>query len=723
MDLKTKPIVKILDPLVKPDHIAIIGASKVRGKQGNTAIRNLIHWGFKGQISPVNPAGGEIEELHCYSKIAAIPDRIDCAMIVIPAGGVVEMVRQCADAGVRSVIIGASGFAELGSEAGIQRQADITDIARASGLRILGPNTNGIFNATDRVSLGYNAVHGELIQAGEISIASHSGALFSGVFKNLKRMGIGLSKFVPVGNEADLDMLDFLEYFIEDDATKVIGLIVEGLPDGTRFRELAQRAQKAQKPIVALKVGRSDVGVQATLAHSSRLAGSAAAYDALFEECGVANVRSVEALAGGCAVLTGRKLEATKGDQSLICVTTSGAGGAVAVDFAADKNILLAGDGSGEWQEPITSALADLNTPARLRNPIDLGSVGGDWSLLPEVFNVLENNDLNGPTLVYGHIAPNPIMDENLVSALAKRQKLTGSPVVVAVPGGYIDDIEQDYRQHAIPLFYDVATCLESLNCHYTTLPGENASPAQDVLPNEISLPPEIGTLLEARAENSVVLSELESSDILRQLGVPIVESFIVNSIDEARNASNEVGFPVVLKAIVPNVAHKNQAGLVAANIANNKALSTAYALLVERTKNLKHVGKTNDLVVQKMVAAEIEVILGVSCEDPLGHFLILGSGGIFAELIDEVILLPIPVSAATIRSHLATSKLGRLLNEMNRDDERPVLDQIVDIALTLQRLTIKFDDKIEAIDINPVIVGSGRCLAVDAMIILKTEK
>jgi len=274
-----------LQPLFQPAHVAVIGASSTPDKHGNIAIRYLVRAGYGGRISPVNPNGGEVEGLACHRSIKDVPGPVDCALLVVPAGAVLNAIRDCAEAGVRSAIIGANGFAELGTEEGRARQAELTSIARASGMRIVGPNTNGILNATDRLSLGYNTSHGDPLHPGPVSIAAHSGALFNSIAPRLRQFGVGLSKFVPVGNEADLDMLDFLEFFIADDATDVIGLIIEGLSDGERLRALAADARAAGKPIVALKLGRSAAGAGATVAHSSRLAGSARAYAALLREC------------------------------------------------------------------------------------------------------------------------------------------------------------------------------------------------------------------------------------------------------------------------------------------------------------------------------------------------------------------------------------------------------------------------------------------------------
>jgi acyl-CoA synthetase (NDP forming) len=352
--------------------------------------RNLIRCGFEGRIFPINPSGEDIEGLRCYRTIAELPEAPDCAFVALPAEQSVEAVRQCATAGVRAVVVGSNGFAETGEREGIERESALAAITRAHGLALIGPNTNGIFNANAKFSLGYNHSHSEPILPGTISVASHSGAMFDGIAGRLRKSGIGLAKFVPVGNEAALGLLDLFEYFIADPDTRVIGLVIEGLSDGQRLRDLAARAEQAGKPVVALKIGRSKVGAEASLAHSSRLAGSARAYDALFDACRIAGVRTVEGLVGCCTLLAARAEAKKPEDRRIICITSSGAGGALVADFAEDHGLRLAGTSSGAWEEPAASAIAALPTIAAIRNPLDTGSLG-NWRLMFDIFAILKS--------------------------------------------------------------------------------------------------------------------------------------------------------------------------------------------------------------------------------------------------------------------------------------------------------------------------------------------
>lgn len=692
-----------LEALFNPRHVAVIGASRTPGKLGHSVLRNLVQGGFAGRISAINPAAVAVEGQPGYRLLADLPEPAECVFLAIPAAAVTESICECAAAGVRFAIVGASGFAELDSEEGRSRQAQISAAVSEGGLRIVGPNTNGILNLSARLSLGYNAAHAQRFEPGTISVVSHSGALMDGIARRVYRAGGGLSKFVAAGNEADLNMLDFLEYLIDDETTRVIGLVIEALSDGPRFRSLAGKAKRAGKPIVGLKIGRSSSGADATLAHSSRLAGSARAYQALFQDAGVASVLTVEALAGACALLAAKH---EFSDQRLVCVTTSGAGGAILADFAAERCMPLAGKGKGLWEDAAAGEFAGLPTVAAIRNPIDMGSLG-DWRLLDPVFEALERFGIEGPTLVYAHIGAAPGMDFQLADALIQRNIRCPSPVLVLAPGGLHAEVEAHYSRGGIPVFHDTAACFDTLQCWYQAFaaaaPIEEAgsTAASDDCGGTASV---IGELLRGR---NGILSEARSAEVLRRSGVPMVANRVVHSPDEALQAAAAFAYPVVLKALVPGIAHKNHHALVALGLGDAAALAQAYDAMAARASALGH--SKVPCLVQPMVQGKAELIVGVSHEAPLGHFLLAGLGGIHAEMFDQVTLFPIPSSRAALHRGIESARLGRLA---------PVED-IVTVLEALQALVLAHPGIIESVDVNPLLVSENGCVAVDALIVL----
>ncbi len=715
------PRQRAFEALFRPRSVAIVGASATPFKQGNVAIKYLIAGGYAGAVYPVNPSGGEIEGLRAWPSILDIPGEVDCALFVIPAGATIAAVRQCAEKGVRAIIVGSNGFAEQGTDEGRARQRDLEDIARRHGILLLGPNTNGVWNASANFSLGYNTSHGDPMIPGPVSIAAHSGALFNSIAPALAEFGARLSKFVPVGNEADVDMLDVLEFFIGDDETRVIGLLMEGVRDGARLRDLARRARAAGKPVVALKLGRSEAGAGAALAHSSRLAGSARAYDALLRDSGVLRVRSIEALAGACALLAGGLPSRGGANNDLVCVSTTGGGAELLADHAADFRLALAGAADGSWDGEAARLIATFTGAGLVRNPVDGGNLG-DWTRLEQLFKTLEGEGRSGPVLFFAHMLPQERRDLAVAEMLLRRRERTGAPLVCVAPGGMRDSVKAFYAARKAPVFRDTGACFAALRCYYDALEFSAPDDAPPRLDAERAA--QARALLDAAA-GADILTEIDSAEILRAAGVPIVESAVARTPGEAREALRAAGGPVVLKGVAPGVAHKNDAGLVVTSIASADAMDRAHAAIERALAALGAPRDACSLVAQKMLPSRVEFIAGVTHEPPLGHFLVFGLGGLLAEALDEVLLISMPASATAISAILEKSRIGALTRRLDAGAASPFSARraIVDALLALQALTLEFPELVRSIDVNPLIVGADHCTAVDALIELRAER
>jgi acyl-CoA synthetase (NDP forming) len=705
-----------LDALFNPRSVAIIGASAVAGKQGAAALRYLRQGGFPGAIYPVNPAGGEIDGLTCYARVSDIPGPVDCVLTVIPAAATLEALRECAAKGVRAAIIGANGFADLNTPEGHAREMELRDIARAHGMCVVGPNTNGIWNASGRLSLGYNTSHGDPMVAGPVSIVAHSGALFNSVAPCLQRFGALLSKFVPVGNEADLNMLDFFDYFIDDEATRVIGLIVEGLSDGERFRRLAARARAAGKPVVALKLGRSQAGAGSALAHSSRLAGSARAYAALFAECGVVEVSTIEALAGAAALLSVRPAPSRSGDRGLVCVSTSGGGGSLLADQAADRGIPLAGAPDGTWGGQTARVIEGFTGAGLIRNPIDGGNLAG-WKRLETLLTAIEADGHDGPLVMFSHMLPQETIDLVAADILIARRARTGLPLVVVAPGGLRPAIAAHYRAHGALVFPDLGSCFDSLDAWRRERAFEAAVAPASGAPAAVAqdLRAAVAGALTPLAPGAF-LPEADSARILAMVGAPMVATTVVAAPDEAVAAARKTGFPVVLKALAPGVAHKHDAGLVMLGLADEQALGAAFAQLARRVESLGAGDAT--IILQPMARGRAELILGSSYEEGIGHFLLLGLGGVNAELFNSTVLIPAFASDEALRALVASSVAGQLIARVVPSHSQAALDGVVNTLIALRSLLQQCGDLIGSIDVNPLLVTDKGCIAVDALIV-----
>ncbi len=708
-----------LTPLFMPASVAIIGASQNPEKLGYHTLQNLRSCGYEGRIFPVNP-NAEINGTRIYSSIRDIDEPVDCAFLAVPASRVIESLGECAESGVRSAVIGASGFAESGSKEAVAAQARVREIAHGSGMRVLGPNTNGLINTSGRLYLGFNAEHGRVQEPGTISIVSHSGALLGGIAATMRTVGGGLAKFTAVGNEADIGMLDVLDYLVDDPQTAVIGLVIESISDGDRFIEVARRAHGLGKRIVALKIGRSSAGVHAALAHSSRLSGAARAYDALLAACAISSVRSVEALTGACATLasTARPDAASpldaRPDRRLICVSTSGAGGALLADFSEDHGIPLACGGSGTWEDRLRDELGRMPSSAPIAHPLDVGILGGDWSRADAVLQVLERNGRDGPVVAYVHNGPTGKRDTDLLGALSVRRTRSRAPVLMVAPGGLAPRLEQLYRNAGIPVFRDLQSCFASLAAYRATA-GDFAIAAA---PAQRALQQNPGMLTAGRVGRGAFLSELESSKVLHEAGIPMVPSTVVRSAEHAAQVFASLSTRAVLKGLPEGVAHKNDAGMVFVGLNSAEAVAGAYGALQER---LRRGGFPADSVciVQPMVASKAELIVGVAHEAGLGHFLVVGFGGVHAEVIADVLLIPVRMVPAAMTRLLEPSRVGRLLARL--DAGGMAREGLHAMLCALARFIESHAQAIDSVDLNPVMLTETGCVAVDALICLDT--
>ena len=357
-----------LDALFHPRAVAVIGASDDGTKHGYIVLNNIRDTGFLGGVYGISRRLKDVNGIPCFPDLASVPEPVDVAFLAIPAEAAVQAVRDCARAGLKAVIVGSAGYAESLDAGGAERQRELQRIAEAEGIRIVGPNCNGIYNAHHPVSIGFNTSHAKRQKPGGVSIFSHSGALFDAMAGRLAMAGEGLSLFASAGNEADMSVLDYMEYAITHEPTKVIALLIDSLPDGPRFRALALRAHVAGKPVVALKIGGSEAGAAAAVAHSSRLAGDAASYRALFDASGVAVVSTLEGLMTASALLAryGRR------PGRLGALSTSGAGASLIADRCEALGVPLA-----PLSEATRAALDSHKMFSRICNPLDLGIFGG----------------------------------------------------------------------------------------------------------------------------------------------------------------------------------------------------------------------------------------------------------------------------------------------------------------------------------------------------------
>lgn len=672
------PTQEALHALFHPRAVAVIGASDDTTKHGYIVLTNARDVGFPGGVYGVSRRLTAVDGILCFPDLTAAPEPIDAAFLAIPAEAAIQAVKDCARAGLKAAIVGSAGYAESLDAGGAERQDELLRAGREAGIRIVGPNCNGIYNAHHPVSIGFNTAHAKRQTPGGISIFSHSGALFDAMAGRLSMLGAGLSLFASCGNEADLSVLDYMEYAIGHAPTRVIALLIDSLPDGARFAALAQAAYAAGKPVVVLKIGGSQAGAAAAVAHSSRLAGDNASYRALFRACGVAEARTLEGFMTAAALLDryGRR------PGMLGALSTSGAGASLIADRAAALGVPLAP------LRPETHAAIDARKMfSRIGNPLDMGIFGG-MRRAGEVPGILMGDADVAVTLGLLH-SMNPWQGDPYRAALAQAQRASGKPFLIVSPGGMPEAERATYAALDMPVFTEMDVLLEAIGALLTSPPADRSAP--DVAPR--TLPPG-------------QLTEPESLALLRDYGVPTVETVECGSLDQARAAADRIGYPVVLKGVAEGVAHKSDLGLVHVGIADQATLDAAFIAM-----------GCDRVIVQALVAGGLEAIAGVSHADGVGLVLLAGLGGIFAEAIGDVTPWPMPVSRDTILADLSASTLGRILSSP-RWKHPATLDRFADLLLAVQDAALACGDSVRAIDVNPVILGASGAIAVDALVV-----
>jgi acyl-CoA synthetase (NDP forming) len=671
-----------LHTLFHPRAVAVIGASDDTTKHGYIVLNNVRAAGFAGGIYGISRRLTDVDGIPCHPDLASLPEQVDVAFLAIPAEAAVQAVRDCARAGLTAAIVGSAGYAESLEAGGAERQAELARIAAEEGIRIVGPNCNGIYNAHLPLSIGFNTSHARRQPAGGISIFSHSGALFDAMAGRLRILGAGLSLFASAGNEADLSVLDYMEYAIGHDPTRVIALLIDSLDDGTRFRRLALAAAAAGKHVVALKIGGSEAGARAAVAHSSRIAGDNAAYAALFEASSVATVASLEGFMTAAALLDryGRR------PGGLGALSTSGAGASLLADRCAALGVPLAAL-SADTHRRIDSH----RMFSRIGNPLDLGIFGG-MRRAGEVPSLLANDPGVGAALALVH-SMNPWQGDPIRAALADARETSGKPVLIVAPGGMPETERAWYETRGMDVFTETDIVLEAIGALLTPLPPALPERSEG---RAVSLPPR-------------TLTEPESLELLRAFGVTAVETVECETFDAVLAAAEHVGWPVVLKGVAEGVAHKSELGLVRTDLRDAGALRAAYATL-----------GTPRAIVQPMVPAALEAIAGISRSPGVGLVLLCGLGGIYTEALRDVCIWPVPVSREMIVGKLAQSSLGRVMAGA-RWQHPAAAGAFVELLLALQSLAVALGDRLEAVDINPVMLGACGAVAVDALVVPRT--
>jgi acetyltransferase len=694
-----------LQAVFAPRGVAVIGASSRADSVGRAVFANVLQHGYAGVVYPVNLKAASIMSVKAYPSVLAIPDPVDLAVVVIPREGVPGVLKECGEKGIKAAIVITAGFKELGAAGAVYEEA-VLEAARNSSLRLLGPNCLGVINTDPRVSL--NASFTRLTPLpGNIALISQSGAVGVAALEYARGEQIGLSKFVSVGNKADLNENDFLAYLGEDPLTDVILLYLEDLTDPKGFFRLAQEITgraSGRKPLLAIKSGRTAAGARAASSHTGALAGSDAAYDALFAQCGVLRVESLEELFDYAAAFASQPLP--RGNRVAI-VTNAGGLGIVTTDAAVRYGLSLA-----EFQEGTLQKLEEGLPPAASRhNPVDLLGEAGPERYALALDSVLADEGVDGAIVLS---TPQLMTDLAAIAAtVAEKAPRHGKPVLVCQMAlGEIEDTLDIWTRARLPHYHFPEEAARSMAAmaryaRSTEGPGHEVRSFPDVDRRAVA-----ALLLRAREEKRRFLLEPEAQQILAAYGFPTLPSRWVPSAAEAVPAAAALGYPVALKIVSPDIVHKVDAGGVRLNLAGPEEVQQAGNEILAAVQAAQPRARLAGVLVQKMAPPGRETILGMSRDPHFGPLLMLGLGGTYVEIFQDVIFRLAPISEQWAKRMIRELKGSQILTGY-RGEPPADLDALAEALERLSQLVLDFP-QIQELDVNPFMVfAAGQGAAV----------
>ena len=696
----------MLDFIFNPSSIAVIGASEDRRKVGHVIFRNLIEQGFKGKVYPVNVKRKEILGRKCYSSVKDIPDKIDLAIIAIPAKGVLPVIKDCADQGVKGVVVITAGFREIGGE-GIQLEKEITKIVKEAKMKMVGPNCLGVINTFNNMNATFAP---NLPPSGRVSFFSQSGALGVALIDWAIENDFGFNKFVSLGNKADLNETDFLEYFGNDPDTDVILGYIEDIKDGKRFLEIAQKVAKI-KPVIIIKSGSTEAGARAASSHTGALAGSDRALTEAFKKAGIIRVNGIKELFEMAEIFKVKKLP--KGNRLLV-ITNAGGPGIIAADTADRLGIRL-----DPMSKSSIEAIVDKLPPtASLYNPIDV--IGDATSERYKVVleQAIKDEVVDGICVI---LTPQAVTDtENVAKEIININKISEKPIFTCFIGGKkVKSAVKILKSQQVPCYSDPSVAINSyrklIDFSIIKSKKEPEIPKIEILPENKE---KVKLILEV-LENAGVTSigDENTTEILSLYGFNFPKKALARTPEEAVEIAEKIGYPVVLKVSSPNILHKTDVGGVKLNLKNAEEVYNGFVDITLNVKRFMSSAYIKGVMVYEMVTDGKEVILGVSYDKTFGHMIMFGLGGIYVEVLKDVSFRITPVSKEEAYEMIEEIKGSKILEGV-RGEPPYDKENIVDKILRLSQLVTDFPI-IKEVDINPYVVKHKGGIALDARMII----
>jgi len=694
-----------LDAIFSPKSVAVLGASSTPGKVGHDIFENILRGGYTGTLYPVNPKAKSILCIKAYPSILEVPDDVDLAMVILQPRLAMQAVQECVQKGVKGIVIVSAGFREVGGE-GLETENRIVDICREADIPLVGPNCLGVINPQESVRLNASFSR-RMPDEGNVSFISQSGALCTAVLDFAADRGFGFSKFISIGNKADVDELDLLNYFHEDADTEVIMIYMEELRrGGQEFIDTAREITSGDKPtpIVVIKSGRTGAGAAAAASHTGALAGTEGVYEAIFAESGMMRVDSVNELFDYATAFACKELPS---GNKVAIVTNAGGPGIVATDMTISAGLELA-----TFSEETVEALAShLPATANLHNPVDVIGDASQDRYENALSAVINDENVNGALVI---LTPQSMTNAiGTAEAIVKIAKRSSKPVICSFMG--VVDVSagvKHLQKNHIPVYPFPENAARAMGALYKSTQWLTR---QRLAQYELKHDREraraiIATCME---EGRRYLGELEGTELLECYGFSVLPTLLAEDAEGAAGIAEEMGLPVVMKIVSPQIFHKSDAGGVKVGLGSVEEVKNAFEEIVRNARAYREDATIRGVLVQKMAPKGQEVILGVNRDPGFGPLIMYGLGGIYVELFKDVVFRLAPIGRNNARRMVREIKGFPMLDGF-RGTPKADLEQIEMGLVSLSDLVLDHPE-IKELDINPLLVhekGKGATVA-----------
>jgi acetate---CoA ligase (ADP-forming) len=702
-----------LKRLIDPNVVAVVGASETRGSFGERTLSNMS--AFSGKVFAVNPKYQTLLGRPCVPSLADMPERPDCVVLCVARQMVESMIEAAAAAGAGGVIVYASGFAETAKPDRIEAQQRLIEVAHRTGVRVVGPNCVGLANTRSGAGLNFMPDYAGMgHRRGPIGIVSQSGALGYTVLQGMER-GIGFSHYLAAGNSCDVDVCDFISYLAEDDDTRSIVCLLEGVKDGDRFLSAARKARDAGKALIVYKTGNNETSSKAAMSHTGTMVGSVVAYQAALAEVGAIALDNLEAVLETASFFA-KAGSPTRG-RGVGILSTSGGAAVICADKAEAHGVPL---------PPL-----EATTASALHEVVpDFGSVANPSDLTAEVLKTSETfgfcldaflNDSGFSALVMPMIFAHASSSGARAPAIVEAAARTDRPLAVVWmnewyqgPGSELLDADPK-----VCMFRSADRCFAALKAWFDW--HEHRAGRRAAAPRRSALSAELAAraILSGAKARGAALSETCSKQVLDCYGIAIPREILASDPEQAVRASREIGVAVALKIVSPDILHKTEAGGVKLGLSSPQDVSAAAADILASARRYAPEARIDGVSVQQMIPPGIEIVLGVKNDRQFGPLVAAGLGGTMVELLGDAKVRLAPVDDQAARAMLASLRGHALLTGF-RGKPGIDIDGLVDIICRLSELAHDLRDVIDQIDVNPVIASADGAIAADALIVCR---